>query len=364
MTFHSSEGHAASDHFFADVDGDGSPDIAVGRLPVTSPDDIAAITSKSIAYASQPPPGPWRRNILWITNDQRAMQMRTERLRAMTADLGFSDTAVYPQPEEANNQQNQRRLIEAFDEGQLLVHFLGHGGRHIWRTGPPDFKKNHDLFTMGDLDALEPNGRLPIVLSMTCFTAPFDHPSADSIGEKFLRLPGRGAAAVIAASWRNDPSESLSAALIESLTRPTTVGEGFMEAKRRQRDEVARGGGDLENLYTYNLLGDPALPVPVARERLRLERDGGAPGTLRIAGSFESEPISGRLLLEWLDENEAVVHAEQRKENGARFTATAPPGAAGRIHAVRAYVWNPASGEDAMGYLRFDAPADKDKDAA
>ena len=59
---------------------------------------------------------------------------------------------------------------------------------------------------MKHLDTLADNDRLPVVLSLTCYSAPFDHPTADSIGEKFLRIPERGAIAVFAASWRNSPS--------------------------------------------------------------------------------------------------------------------------------------------------------------
>jgi len=68
------------------------------------------------------------------------------------------------------------------------VVFNGHGGRYIWRTGWPDLTKNHDLFTLDDLDNLQPTTRLPVVLSLTCYSAPFDHPLADSIGEKLLRI--------------------------------------------------------------------------------------------------------------------------------------------------------------------------------
>ena len=50
---------------------------------------------------------------------------------------------------------------------------------------------------------------------MTCYSAPFDHPSADSIGEKFLRVPGKGAVAVLAASWRNAPYQTMSEDVVE-----------------------------------------------------------------------------------------------------------------------------------------------------
>ncbi|NQY91729.1 MAG: hypothetical protein HRT46_08725 [Deltaproteobacteria bacterium] len=347
MNYHSSQGHAASDHIFADVDEDGSADVAVGRFPVVTPDEVTAIVRKSVAYASAPPPGPWRRNVLWITNEERRFHQRTDQLHEIIAGVGFAESFVYPVPEEASNAEHQDRLVEAFDEGQLLVHFLGHGGRHIWRTGPPDFEKNHDLFTMRDLDRLKPNQRLPIVLSLSCFTAPFDHPSADSIGEKFLRLPGRGAVALIGASWRNRPSQQFSEALIEQLSRPTTIGEAFVAAKR--------GLSDRDNLYTYNLLGDPALPVPVPARRVSLVRTASTPGTLEVNASIAPEDVGSQLVLEWLDEDDKVVHAERRAVVEETISATAPGAVLARIHAVRVYVWNPDTGRDAIGYLRTGA---------
>ena len=169
-----------------------------------------------------------------------------------TAAKGMTGVKIYPRPEDPDNREHQGEILRAFAAGQLLVHFLGHGGRYIWRTGAPDYQKNHDLFTLEDLDALEPSARLPVVLSMTCYSAPFDHPTADSIGEKLLRLPASGAIAVIAASWRNAPSEAWSSALLDELTRPdATVGEALAAAKRRI--------GDRMFVETYNLLGDPAL---------------------------------------------------------------------------------------------------------
>ena len=185
--YNSYEGHAASDNWFVAVDDtDFRPNLAIGRFPVTDPAEVTAIVEKTIRYADQPEVGPWRRNMLWITNEHKGFQVQTDQLVAMTQERGFDPLKIYPQPTEGDNVHHQARLRQAFDEGQLLVHFIGHGGRYIWRTGPPDFRKNHDLFTLDDLDQLAPTSRLPIVLSMTCYSAPFDHPTADSIGEKFF----------------------------------------------------------------------------------------------------------------------------------------------------------------------------------
>ncbi len=266
-SYSSGSGHAASDNWLVSFDGDDFlPELAIGRFPVAAPEEVTAIVNKTIAYASDAPEGAWRKSILWITNEEKYIQASADRLAEGCTTAGYEPTRIFPAKEEKDNAEHQSRIREILDEGQLLVHFHGHGGRFIWRTGPPDLRKNHDLFTLDDLDKLRPNERLPIVLSMSCYSAPFDHPSADSIGEKLLRLDGKGAIAVLAASWRNSPSEKFSASLLEELTRPGSIGEAIQRAKRTvaQRTLVEQ----------YNLLGDPALelalpdlPPVVAPER-------------------------------------------------------------------------------------------------
>jgi hypothetical protein len=252
--FGTREGDAATDNWFVTVDGDDDlPDLAIGRLPVADPEEVAAIVAKSIRYAADPEPGPWRRQVVLISDGSKVRDTTTDVLAEELAARGFAVTEVKPTPEEPATAENRRRLLAAFDRGGLLVHFTGHGGRYIWRTAPADFRESLDLFGLDDLDRLEPNRRLPVVLSMTCYSAPFDHPTADSIGEKFLRLPDRGAVGVVAASWRTAVSRALSRTLVEEFTRPGTLGEALMRAKRRVGDRF------LVNMF--NLLGDPALPL-------------------------------------------------------------------------------------------------------
>lgn len=253
-SYRSGAGHAASDNWLVNVDGDDFlPEMAIGRFPVVTPEDVTAIVNKTLQYARSAPEGDWRKNILWITNEQQYIQKTTDRLSESSSEAGYQPTKIFPSPDEKDNAEHQGRIREAFDDGPLLVHFHGHGGRFIWRTGPPDLRKNHDLFTLEDLDALEPNDKLPLVLSMSCYSAPFDHPSADSIGEKLLRMDGKGAVAVLGASWRNSPTPQFSTALLEELTKPGTVGEAILRVKRRVQQRTL--------VEQYNLLGDPAIKL-------------------------------------------------------------------------------------------------------
>ena len=81
--------------------------------------------------------------------------------------IGLLADKVYAKPDVTENAVHQRAIHDGIDAGRLLVHFIGHGGRYIWRTGPPDLRKNHDLFTLDDVSGLHNSGRLPMVLSMT-----------------------------------------------------------------------------------------------------------------------------------------------------------------------------------------------------
>ncbi|MGH9464236.1 MAG: C25 family cysteine peptidase [Thermoanaerobaculia bacterium] len=249
----SEEGHAASDNWFVAVDGeDFLPDLAIGRLPLAEPEEVAAVVAKTIRYAERAPAGPWRSRLLWLTDEYRSSRVRTDSLAGALAARGFAPTKVYPTP--TTDLEGQRAVLrQALADGHLLVHFVGHGGRFIWRTGPPDLEHQADLFGLEDVEALPPSERLPVVLAVTCYSAPFDHPNADSIGEAFLRVAERGAVAVIAASWRNAPGPEVSQALVEELLAGGTIGEALTRAKRRL----------LERTFaeTYNLLGDPALAL-------------------------------------------------------------------------------------------------------
>lgn len=258
----SAEGHAAGDNAFVAIDGDDElPDLAVGRFPVIAPSEVEAIVAKIVAYETAPVPGDWHSRILWVTNEESYTQKSSDTLAAELAPRGFTARKVYPVPVVPPTSDDQVALRGALDEGALIVHFFGHGGRYIWRTAAPDLASQRDLFDLSDVEALSPTGMLPLVLSMTCYSAPFDHPTADSIGEKLLREPGKGAVAVFAASWRNGPREEWSRMLFEELLESPTVGEAIEHVKRRSTYP------DL--IQQYNLLGDPALrlalpPPPAA----------------------------------------------------------------------------------------------------
>jgi hypothetical protein len=351
----SHQGHSASDNFFVAVDGDDFyPDLAIGRFPLVEPDEVEDVIRKTVSYMEQSKPGPWQRNTLWITNESSAFQRNSDVLAESMARRGLAAWKVYPSPDEADNVMHQSALQDRLNDGQLLVHFLGHGGRHIWRTGPPDFRKNHDLFTLDHVAELEATNRLSFVLSMTCYSAPFDHPNQDSIGEYFLRVPEKGAVGVFGASWRNSPSRGFSQALLDELTAPgATVGEAIMRAKAETTSRTL--------VETYNLLGDPAvqLAIPPAAVELEVQVD---PDRTTVHGTVAGTDLTaGNGFVEWLDADLTPIHTERVVVEGGSFSIELDGSAdhLAEAHGVQVWVTNESTGAEAVGWWQPEAPEDE-----
>jgi hypothetical protein len=348
------DGHAAGDNWFVSVDGDDDlPDMAVGRFPVTEAADVKAIVEKTIRYQQTPEYGPWRNRMLWITSEQLGFIQMSDQLAEAFSKEGFAPEKVYPPPDADAGVHDQQKLREALDRGDLLVHFVGHGGRYIWRTGPPDWTKHRDLFNLEDIDKLSYSERLPVIVSMTCYSAPFDHPSADSIGEKFLRVRGKGAVAVIAASWRNAPYRTMSEDVYRELTRGgQTLGEAIQKVKRKNLHR--------EFLEQYNLLGDPALVLATPRLKIDVQPTiTASAGPPTVRAQISADRFAGRAVVDWLDAKGQVMDRQLVDVAEPGFTATlgtAPGWDAQAATGVRVYAWDTKSGVDASGTASF-APA-------
>ena len=64
------------------------------RLTDTSTFNNSGIVEKTVAYASTGEVGPWRRRVLWITNEQEGSRRRSDTLAASLEARGFSSRKV------------------------------------------------------------------------------------------------------------------------------------------------------------------------------------------------------------------------------------------------------------------------------
>ena len=357
--FASYDGQSASDNHFVSVGTDPmQPVIAIGRFPVVDPEEVTAIVDKTVKYMSSPRLGAWRRDVMFITDESDYFKQSSDKIAESLAAKGFLGDKVYASADEKDNVAHQSAIKDGLNEGRLLVHFIGHGGRYIWRTGPPDLRKNHDLFTLDDVSHLKNGSTLPMILSMTCYSAPFDNPTEDSIGERFLREPDRGAVAVFAASWRNSPSPQFSTAIVEALVKPGgTIGEAIVAGKKTNKDPTM--------VETYNLLGDPAVILERPEGELKFARSPGPFGAERIDALVNGESFRGQVAVDWIDADGKVTYSQRFSALGTRFALPQPPRAiADKALELHAYVADANRSFDAIGRLILREPPPKAKPVA
>lgn len=237
-------GETVSDEPYADLDGDGRPELAVGRWPASTRAELARILERTTAYA-QAPDGPWRTTALFIADPSSAdFAERSDRLVAAS---GLTATAVV-----RAYGADPQAVRDAWNRGAWLVNYIGHGSLAMWGKD--------GLMSAAEVAQLRDAGGGPLVLTLTCLSGYYAHPAQVSLGEELLWARAGGAVAVVSATSLTLPEdqEPFGRALIQALRDPetATLGDALLAAQR-VLDPSMSGQRDVIN--TFVLLGDPGL---------------------------------------------------------------------------------------------------------
>lgn len=250
--------------------GDGLPDLAIGRLPVATSEELAAQVEKIRAFENGKPSEWTGRALLVADNPEGGVDFGADS-EGLGALLPSAMVAERVYLGELPLAKAREALKTQWNEGVGFVNYLGHGGLDRWA--------GEGLLVNADVPTLGSDGQLPLVASMTCVIGRFEAPGLDSLGEALVREPHGGAIAVWAASGvgNHTDSEMLGRYLIGALAaaqarvdddsagRPgqdrPTVGDLVLESLAR----YSGSGAPPSTGLLYNLLGDPALqlhPIP------------------------------------------------------------------------------------------------------
>jgi hypothetical protein len=245
-------GETGSDVVFSQLDEDRSPDLAVGRIPAQTPEQVSAFVEKTLGYERQPAESEWKQRVLAVADGQEDT-FRFDAQRFL--DL-FPDSAqVELMAPAAGETTVNREIVERLNQGDGLVAYFGHGSINMWGKDR--------LFSTQDVPSLQNTDRYAILINMTCLTGLFTHPTETSLAEAMLLQPLAGAVAVLAPTSLTLPSDQsfLSQPLIEALLdQPDlTLGEALLEARRHISLDNT---GSLDVMETFLLFGDPALQLP------------------------------------------------------------------------------------------------------
>jgi len=244
-------GQTASDNWLADVDEDGRPDLALGRLPAQTSEQVTTMVNKTLAL-EKAGEADWLRRALLVADDKEPVFVRmSDELAQSYLEPTFTVERVYL----GQVADPHARIVDALNEGVGVVNYIGHGSLTVWAK--------EKIFSVDDVAALRNRDRLPLLVNMTCLTGYFHHPQTVSLAEALLRADGRGIVAALVPTSESLPDDQrpLAHAFYAAMTsgEASTIGEALVMAK--QRTPLERDG-QRDVVATFNLLGDPALRLP------------------------------------------------------------------------------------------------------
>jgi uncharacterized repeat protein (TIGR01451 family) len=251
MLIETLDGLYAADGALAELDGDEWPDLAIGRLPARTTNELAAMIAKIRATEAEFG-SAWQNQWLLAADVPDAAGDFTDsndRLAALAGEkypvtrIDLATTAIAPA---------RAALTNGFKAGSGFIHYTGHGGFNYWST------KN--LLKATDVNVMA-NARKPVVVALSCLVGRFEAPGVDSLAELLMRRAQGGSVAVWAPSGmsRNAPATALAEAFYRSVLQDGsgTLGLAVLRARRSLEANLAT----QDTLATYNLLGDPALRI-------------------------------------------------------------------------------------------------------
>jgi len=258
-------GQTANDTWFGQVTGNAPvPDLAVGRLPARSPDDVRTMVAKIISYETAPA-DIWQGRLMFVADNVPEHQAAAEWWAAQVSG-GFRVQRVFAGRYPPGNPADD--IVRGINQGASLVTYVGHGNFDRWGVW-----SGGRLFDVTMVSLLTNRERLPVVITADCLNGFFVHPyTDDTMAEALVRKADGGAIAAwspTALGWLSHQVilfEEFSRALFSAPV--PMLGDVTVTAKRNAFAQ----GVSSEMIESFTLFGDPAL-----RLRLMAVRGGHLP---------------------------------------------------------------------------------------
>jgi parallel beta-helix repeat protein len=286
------------DRFYADQrydNVDGIPDLCIGRIPISLPQNAQPMVDKIIRYHQQfDPSQDWTRRVVLAagTGNNGLEDLHGygfELLNDFIANIN-QNKEIVKLYEKAGNLSTDTMKKE-INRGALFVNFAGHGDPNavpifsvgwlfywvipiIWWNG----------FGTVDVQSTTNGARLPVVTTSSCSTARFD--DAECMGEWFVGHPTGGAIAYFGSTRvsYSYPNSSAPSGLMGEMDWRIYQNfyEGFTRLGQMWRESVkeyaqlhvlnysSAPSHDVKTIMEFVLLGDPTLRIPNGPDTLEV----------------------------------------------------------------------------------------------
>ncbi len=309
QNFYNSHGECYTDNSYVDIDGDGLPEAAVGRLPFRTNAEVEAYLEKLKKYDSGYETGLWNRRITFYAGEagfgaqvdgiiEYLAFNALDRMNYSFDLIGAWDNPASPYyyipfPE---------KVADLYNMGSLMNVFIGHGSKD---------GTNVD-FSASDMSAINVKHKIPFSFFFACQIGMFKGKD-DSLSEAMIKAVNSPLTA-LGASDDSHPyanavySYEIQRAMFDAF--PATIGGAVMTMKREgslNKNDKFRGlmnnlakqteltEEDFEPLLKlhasmYNLLGDPSIEVKYPKTDLWFDWISGSvnKGKIAVAGTVGS----------------------------------------------------------------------------
>lgn len=244
-------------------------DIAVGRLPFISLEEIDNYYSKAEKYITAPPVYPGIGNVVlasdYSTKSEEHHLTNAEALAEKLGDkAGTTVTVIRAASNLVSSETNNitcKMMNSALERGASFYGYFGHGNASsiAGRVSKRDF-----LFDMQSAQKQTSPGRYPLMYIGSCNVAPFDK-TTQSLTNVFLANPSGGAIAVVASCREvfQPMNQKLGQDLINHYMNAADgewLGSIWAKAQSEAISYKNLSKDNIANHLDYNLMGDPALP--------------------------------------------------------------------------------------------------------
>ncbi len=241
-----------SDQALADANGDGLPELAIGRIPARTAAELQGYIDKLKLYETTPAGTSGK--ALLLADDAEGSDFAADAAR-----LGSRLPPVFSQTSLSLGATSlpaaRTQVFGQWGSGLDWVGFVGHGG--LDRMAAEGLLLETDAASLLSSVPL----RKPVVTAFTCMINRFGVPGFTSLGEALVNQAHGGASAVFAPSGLSQHSSAMQLGdrLVQNTWQEQTPRLG--DALRTSLSQFLGLGGSLEMARLSQLLGDPALRV-------------------------------------------------------------------------------------------------------
>ena len=256
--------------FLASGIWDELPDIAIGRYPAQTVDQLEIMIDKLVNYVLTPEPGIWQNTLTLVADDplRPSTSIEMEHIRDSETLSGVLPGSThinkiylteYPEVKDPNSPyikkpKAREDFLQKLYNGTLLINYFGHGSPNVWAQ--------EEVFSISDLGLVRTGMKLPFWVAGTCDWAKYDDVNATCVPEELMLMESNGAVGILSTTRKTYSyfNNILLSDFFEYLfpdqssSRSISVGEAIMMAKNNP------SGSDVNN-EKYILFSDPALKL-------------------------------------------------------------------------------------------------------